>query len=104
MFAVAFAAVVAASIVATGQPLTPPYVAMLVLVVGFLTASSFRAVTSHPLYPLANTVWLTVVFALWYLTTERSLFVGGLTALVALGAVVELYNYWQGTSHLRVDW
>ena len=104
MLAVAFAAVVAASVVVSGRALTLPYVVMFALVVGFLTASSFRAVTAHPLYPVANTVWLTAVFALWYLTAERSAFVAGLTALVALGAVVELYNYWQGTSLLRVDW
>lgn len=104
VLAVAFAVVAVASITVSDRALTPLYVAVFVLVVGFLTVSSFRTVTDHPLYPVANTVWLTVVFALWSLTTERSPFVAGLTALVALGAAVELYNYWRGTAYLRTDW
>ena len=99
----AFLAVVVAAVVFSEEPLEPTFVAMAVLVAVYLLVSAFDRVRDHPLFNVANAAWLTVVFALWYVSTDESVFVLAFVVLAAVGTLVEAYNYRNDTSYLRID-
>ncbi|MDS0295822.1 hypothetical protein [Halogeometricum luteum] len=90
-------------VLALDQPLTAEFVALSVVVLGFMTASVFDAVRSHPLYTLASVVELSVVFWVLYLGGAGGLFFLALACLALVGVAVELYNYRNGTSYLRFE-
>ena len=98
-----FLAVVAVAVVFSDEPLSPTFIAMAVLVAVYLLASAFTRVRDHPLFNVANAAWLTVVFALWYVSTDESVFVLVFVVLAAIGTIVEAYNYRNDTSYLRID-
>lgn len=100
---VVFLAVVGLAVSFSDEPLEPTFVAMSVLVAAYLLASAFDSVRNHPLFNVANAAWLTVVFALWYVSTDGSIVVLAFVVLSAAGTVVEAYNYRNDTSYLRID-
>jgi hypothetical protein len=100
---VAFLAVVAVAVFFSDEPLAPTFIAMSVLVAVYLFASALDRVREHPLFNVANAAWLTVVFALWYLSTDESVFVLAFVVLAAVGTLVEAYNYRNDTSYLRIN-
>lgn len=77
----------------------------LVLGLAFVVAVSLPAVREHELYHLGSSVLITVLFALWWLVAEKpALFPAAIVVLGAVGVLVELYNYWQGTEYVHVEW
>lgn len=100
---VAFLAVVAVAVFFSDEPLEPTFVAMAILVTVYLLASAFDSVRDHPLFNVANAAWLTIVFALWYVSTDGSIVVLAFVVLAGIGTLVEAYNYRNDTSYLRID-
>ena len=104
-------AVGAIGLVVVAGPAEPAAVAMLLLCAAFFGASAFPAVRAHPAYSLLNAGYVTALFGLWYLVIRASPGVGAVaidavgvfTVLAAGGLLVELYNYRQGTSYLRLE-
>lgn len=97
------AALLAALVLVFDQPLTVEFGVLTVLLLGFMAASVFDAVRSHPLYTLASTVETALVFGVLYAGGAGGPFFLALACLAFVGAAVELYNYRNGTEYLRID-
>jgi hypothetical protein len=100
---VVFLGLFGAGVAFTDEPLAPTVLVMGVLVAVYLLASAFDSVRDHPLFNVANAAWLTVVFVLWYVSTDESIVVLAFAVLAAVGTAVEAYNYRNDTSYLRID-
>jgi hypothetical protein len=101
---VVFLAIFGVAAVFTDEPLGLTVLVMAVLVTGYLLASAFDRVRDHPLFDVANAVWLTVLFTLWYASTGfQNVIILAFVVLAAVGVVVEAYNYRNDTSYLRID-
>jgi hypothetical protein len=96
------AALLATLVFVFDRPLTAEFVALAALILGFTAASAFDAVRSHPLYALASAVETTLLFGVLYVGVGSSFFLA-LACLALVGVAVELYNYRNGTSHLRFE-
>jgi hypothetical protein len=98
-----FLAVFGVGITFTDEPLSPTVLVMGLLVTVYLLVSAFDSVREHPLFDVANAAWLTVLFILWYVSTDESVVVLAFAVLAAFGTLVEAYNYRNDTSYLRID-
>ncbi|NHN41105.1 phosphatidate cytidylyltransferase [Halorubellus sp. JP-L1] len=103
---VGLAAVVVAILVgaiALGASVAPVELAGMALATLAILPKAFERTREDPRTPMTTSFLLTVSFALLYASPPRSLFEGGLAALMAVGTVVEAYNYRTGSTLLRLD-
>lgn len=103
-------ALVTVVLVWASDPVSLPLAALFGLATCYMAATTFDAVRDHPSFALASAAYGAALFGTLAaastgpgLTFGSTTLLAVLTAVCVVGAVVERYNYRNGTSYLRVD-
>jgi hypothetical protein len=89
--------------IALGASLSTLELAGMVLAVVVVFLQAFERTREDPRMPPTKFLLLTASFALIYASPPRSAFQAGMTALLAVGTIVEVYNYRTNSAVLRFE-
>lgn len=86
------------------EPFSPEFIAVAAVGLVYVGTSMFDVVREHPMYNLASAICTVLIFGgIYLLESRQGVIFLALAVLSVFGVLVETYNYWHGTSYLRID-